>query len=189
MCTRLFTTSLINYGRVARRLRYCLLFILSFSIASCGSPASRHTVIDANTLFQEFNILVSNKQDVMDAAYQTLLYLYPTSLIMPIAGTDSSGYVVDVESLDLDLYPFNQQLGFGPVWEPSYGYQVRLQFEQTLGRTRLGSIVTGYRYSITTIPRGLNLFYIDDGSDDIDVVFRSMLMKYRIPSIFVTRVV
>jgi len=179
-----------------QRLAYCKRYFqpwlgvaIMVLISACSSPATRLQVTDNNELFREFKILVSNQHEILDAAYQTLLYLYPSSLIMPIVGSESEGFVVDVESWDLELFEFNRIMGFGPVWEPSYGYQVRMQFSQTLGRTENGSIVTGYRYSITTIPRGLTLFYIDEGSYDIDLVFRSMLMKYRIPSIYVTHVV
>jgi len=169
------------------KLAMALIFILVLN-ACANLPKQAHS-IDNNELFREFNILVSSEQEILQAAYQTLISLYPSSLIIPITGGGSPGYSVDVESLDLDLYPFRQTLGFETFWEPAYGYQVRFQFDQTMGRTPLGSIVTGFRYSITTIPRGNVLFFIDDGSYDIDVVFRSELMKHHIPNLIVTKVV
>ena len=179
-----------------------LRFAAKFKIAStvmaatlfgllCACSTVQNNSIDNNELFSEFTILPlvkpNSEQAILDTAYHTLQQLYPTSLVAPFHFNNNSGFIVDVEDIDKGIYDFNFGLG-GSTWQP-YAYQVKLSFETVLGRTVQGSIITGYRYTINVIPRSVSLFYIDDGSAEIDIVFRSELMKNQIASIKVTRVI
>lgn len=184
----------ITLTKVAQSLVFTTLLGM---LSACSTLYPEHQ-LDNNALFAEFTLLPlstpDTEQAILDTAYHTLQQLYPTSLVTPLHFENSYAFVVDVEDIDKGLYDFNFAFG-DPPWQPyvyhwqPYAYQVRLTFEQVLGKTLEGSIITGYRYQINVIPRSLSLFYLDDGSEEIDLVFRSELMKNRIQSINVTKVI
>ena len=167
------------------------------ALTSCIVSACASVIKSENDLlFEEFDLLPASKQNLMDAAYQSLQELYPYSLIMPVP-SPGIGYTVDVhDALDFPLFPF-----FPPI--NAFPRHIEIHFKQSLGRTLEGSIITGFRYAIYSYPStgGFTTIghpYHDVGIDgyindltnmhDLDIVFRSELFKRRIEPVTVTAV-
>ncbi|WP_455203032.1 hypothetical protein [Kaarinaea lacus] len=150
---------------------YFIATVVALSFYSCATspdPAKEYQP-------ERFPLVVGSEEEILDAAYEALLEVYPYSLFMPLL-TQQPGFYWETYWWDFNF-----------SYDRSLNNQFELKLEESLGLTPEGSIILGYRYSILSYGRG----YINDITElhHLDTVFRSELFKRGIETIEVEEVI
>lgn len=140
------------------------LVIITFNLLSCATSNRLSAIYQP----EKFELIIASESDVLDAAYEALLELYPYTLFLPLL-TQQPGFYWRTDAFDFKA-----------------NNQFEIRFEESLGMTKDGSIILGYRYSILSYGNE----YINDLTNlhDLDIVFRDELFKRHIERIEVEEV-
>lgn len=122
-----------------------------------------------------FELVIASESDILDAAYEALLEVYPYTLFLPLL-SNQPGYYWRLNYWDIDPYYDNR---------PGQQYEFRLK--KSHGYTPDGTLVSGYQYEIISYGMG----YINDMTElhHLDIVFRSELFKRHIERVEVAETV
>lgn len=151
-------------SRIKKSLRL-IIVLAPLILAGCASSPYEP---------EKYYLVIASKEDILDAAYEAMLEVYPYTLFFPLM-SQQPGYYWRLDYWDRD-----------PYYDPGINDQFEFRLEKSLGFTPEGSIITGYRYTIVSYGLG----YVNDFSElhHLDLVFRSELFKRRIERIEVEEV-
>jgi hypothetical protein len=146
---------------------------------------------------KKFDIIVASESEILDAAYEALLEVYPYALFFPLL-TQQPGYYWSLEYWEIDPYyhfPTSDRYDSGhfdrwtinPYYNNHPNNQYEFRLKKTHGFTKDGDLMQGYQYEI--ISYGMD--YINDINElhHLDIVFRSELFKRHIDRIEVAEMV
>jgi hypothetical protein len=156
--------------------KLCSLVIL-LAILSAGGCSNLHGSGSNNYTPKKFDLVIASESEILDAAYEALLEVYPYTLFFPLL-SQQPGYYWRLEYWDIDpYYDYNSR--------PGQQYEFRLK--KSHGYTPDGTLMSGYRYEIISYGMG----YINDIKElhHLDIVFRSELFQRHIESIEVAEMV
>lgn len=164
------------------RIIFSWCFIILILCNPLGCATSIHKIYQP----EKFDLIIASEEDILDAAYEAMLELYPHSLFLPLLSSQS-GYYWHAEEYCLVGYIYFYEYTI----DEEFFYirkncQFEIRFEESLGLTQGGSIIMGYRYFILSYGNA----YINDQTNmhDLDIVFRDALFKKGIEKIEVEEV-
>lgn len=175
------------------KIRHLLVALAVAGVVGCAS------VQDSASNYQpkKFDLIIASENDILDAAYEALLEVYPYALFFPLL-TQQSGYYWRLESWEIDPYyhfppsnqyysPLRERWEFDPYYDNRLTNQYEFRLKKTHGFTKDGNLLQGYQYEIISYGLG----YINDINElhHLDIVFRSELFKRHIDRVEVAEAV
>lgn len=151
--------------------RHLLVALITVGVVGCANLQDS----ESNYQPKKFDLIIASENDILDAAYEALLEVYPYALFFPLL-TQQPGYYWSLDYWEIDPYY---------DFRPANQYEFRLK--KTHGFTKDGNLMLGYQYEIISYGIG----YINDINElhHLDIVFRSELFKRHIEQIEVAELV
>ena len=143
-----------------------IVLLIVLNVVGCATSQHPTNIYEP----EKFYLVVASEEDILAAAQEALLEVYPYTLFLPLL-TQQPGFYWETNGWDMEYIDYDSR--------PNNQFELRL--EQSLGLTEEGSIISGYRYQIISYGNG----FINDITEIhyLDIVFRSELFKRKIERI------